>query len=292
MIRCIVSTALVTGLLCACSGPPPKCSDDASLSLVRDIIIEQLGGDFGKLTAAQRKTAMQLTNARAASYDEKVKLYQCEASLAIDFKSQGLVYGSNIAFQSQLDDKGKHLVVVQGLRRGDLMQMAMALRETVDQAMSEATPKNPVAAPQAPVATMAPPTSTPPSDSAPAAAAATTAATSSAAVSVAAPIAPASEPPLASAKPADYQDANPTFAPSFDCAKASTGPERLICSSAPLAEADVRMSQAFKAAVNVAPDKEALRSTQNLWRKSRRDACSDVACMLSAYKSREAELTK
>lgn len=290
MLRSVVSAALVTGLLCACSGQAPKCSDDASLGLVRDIIIEQLGADFGKLTAAQRKAAMQLTNPRAASYDEKVKLYQCEASLAIDFKSQGLVYQSNIAFQSQLDDNGKHIVVVQGLRRGDLVQMAMALRETVDQAVLEAATKSPVAPPQSPGPNIAAPTPAPPTS--PTLSTATAETTSGTSASVAAPAATLVEAPLASSKPADYQDGHSPFAPSFDCAKASTGPERLICSSPQLAEADVRMSQAFRAAMSSTPDKESLRSAQNVWRKSRRDACSDVSCMLSAYKSREIELTK
>ena len=79
--------------------------------------------------------------------------------------------------------------------------------------------------------------------------------------------------------------------PSFDCAKVTTGPERLICSSEELSAADVRLSQAYKAAASVSTDKEALKSTQNLWRKFERDACSDVQCMLTAYQNRLLELT-
>lgn len=86
--------------------------------------------------------------------------------------------------------------------------------------------------------------------------------------------------------------ASMTWAPSFDCAKVSTGSERLICSSKELSEADVKLSVAYKAAANISADKDSLRSAQNAWRKNERDACSDVQCMLGAYQSRLAQLAR
>lgn len=81
-----------------------------------------------------------------------------------------------------------------------------------------------------------------------------------------------------------------TWVPSFDCAKVSTGSERLICSSKELSEADVKLSVAYKAAANISTDKDSLRSAQNAWRTTERDACSDVQCMLGAYQTRLAQL--
>lgn len=97
----------------------------------------------------------------------------------------------------------------------------------------------------------------------------------------------AAVPPLPTAIPTPgVTEQNSAFAPSFDCMKASTGPERLICSNRELAEADVKLAQAYKAAANASTDKDALRAAQSKWRQSERDACSDVKCMLRAYNER------
>ena len=100
---------------------------------------------------------------------------------------------------------------------------------------------------------------------------------------------------LATAQPVAVATSSPvaiTWMPSFDCTKASTGAERLICSDKSLSEADVKLSQIYKAAANSASDKEGLKSAQSTWRKNERDACSDSQCMLAAYQSRIAQLSK
>jgi uncharacterized protein YecT (DUF1311 family) len=108
------------------------------------------------------------------------------------------------------------------------------------------------------------------------------------------PVAAAPTVPVAAATVPDQippQVAEKTaFAPSFDCAKVSTGPERLICSDRQLAGADVQMAQLYRVALNTAPDKDALRAVQNAWRKNERDGCSDAPCMLRAYEKRISEL--
>ena len=78
--------------------------------------------------------------------------------------------------------------------------------------------------------------------------------------------------------------------PSFDCAKASTGSERLICSSAELSAADVELDKAYRAARRAARNKALMTAQQAIWRKSIRDACSDVECMLRAHEQRISEL--
>lgn len=93
--------------------------------------------------------------------------------------------------------------------------------------------------------------------------------------------------PIAPSAPAPI-----TWAPSFDCAKVSTGSERLICSSKELSEADVKLAVAYKAAANVSADKDSLKSAQNSWRKNERDACPDIQCMLNAYQNRLTQLAR
>lgn len=74
--------------------------------------------------------------------------------------------------------------------------------------------------------------------------------------------------------------------PSFDCAKATSSAELLVCSHPDLAAADRALAQAFRAALAGAPDKSALRKGQSEWLRGRRDACTDVECMLAAYAER------
>ena len=58
------------------------------------------------------------------------------------------------------------------------------------------------------------------------------------------------------------------WTPSFDCAKVSSGPERLICSNKVLSTLDVKMAQVYKEALSSAGDKESLKKNQSTWRKN------------------------
>lgn len=80
--------------------------------------------------------------------------------------------------------------------------------------------------------------------------------------------------------------------PGFDCARAATNPERLICSNSDLSAADLKLSQLFKQVFHSAEDKEALKKDQLAWMKNRRNACTDVSCMLEAYRERITVLEK
>jgi len=83
-----------------------------------------------------------------------------------------------------------------------------------------------------------------------------------------------------------------TWSPSFDCAKASTGSERLICSNKGLSAADVNLNQAYKKALSSSANKDVLKKEQIAWRKNERDACSDVDCMTKSYEKRIAQLSR
>jgi uncharacterized protein YecT (DUF1311 family) len=81
--------------------------------------------------------------------------------------------------------------------------------------------------------------------------------------------------------------------PSFDCAKATSNAEKLICSNADLAANDAELSRSYKAAlVNHPEQAKTIRTEQIRWRKDIRDQCTDANCMLDAYRNRNSDLTK
>lgn len=78
---------------------------------------------------------------------------------------------------------------------------------------------------------------------------------------------------------------------SFDCNKASSRIEKLICSSPDAADADSRLAAAYSAARTKSSDPAVLKADQRNWMKSERDACSDAACLLSVTEARIQKLS-
>lgn len=234
----ILGTVIVA-LLIGCSKEPPKCSDDSTIKLVRQIILNNMGGSEG-LSEKEIQDNMKIEYPRASAFDEKIKKYSCEAKLIA-----GGAYELPITYESQIDDKGQHIVAVGGLRTGDLVILKAGIVEAIMKSRttkSEATPQ-----PQQPQPTQ-------PSQPQPSAAV--------------------------------------TWSPSFDCTKATTGSERLICSNKELSEADVQLVQAYRAALENTAEKDVLKRQQRDWLKNERDACSTVECMMKAYKDRMEKLSQ
>jgi len=80
-------------------------------------------------------------------------------------------------------------------------------------------------------------------------------------------------------------------AASFDCAKARTRTEKLICSDAALSKADERMADAYENAFALAgqsspQDAEALKLDQRAWLEERTASSTGTAPLLNAYKKR------
>jgi uncharacterized protein YecT (DUF1311 family) len=105
---------------------------------------------------------------------------------------------------------------------------------------------------------------------------------------VAAPIAKSVSVPaevaLAGTAPPTHPPAGPIQA-SFDCSKASTAVEGMICGNAELAALDIRLAAAYKSLRNDAPDKAALKQEQVAWIKQR-NACRVTDCLISSYSER------
>lgn len=77
---------------------------------------------------------------------------------------------------------------------------------------------------------------------------------------------------------------------SFDCEKASTAVERLICSSSHLSELDAELSQRYEKALpfsSISPTNEpVVRKQQREWLRNVRNKCKDQSCLISAYRAR------
>jgi uncharacterized protein YecT (DUF1311 family) len=94
--------------------------------------------------------------------------------------------------------------------------------------------------------------------------------------------------PAAVARPAA---APAPIRPSFDCERAQTAAQEMVCSDPRLAAADVRMSRAYAAALAAGEPAEALRSEQADWLEIREDAARySNRAVLNIYRQRTEEL--
>lgn len=92
--------------------------------------------------------------------------------------------------------------------------------------------------------------------------------------------------------------------PSFDCYKATTVVEQLICQTPELTQLDIDMAAAYQLAIqDLSPaDQHKLLHEQREWLKSRAKACglmadkhnqsADKECLIASYKSRIASIKR
>lgn len=78
--------------------------------------------------------------------------------------------------------------------------------------------------------------------------------------------------------------------PSFDCNKASTAVEKMICASPALAAADAQTVAAYTVKLSASSDPEGIKQHQATWRRTVRDACTTPECVTMAYQQRLVEL--
>jgi uncharacterized protein len=76
---------------------------------------------------------------------------------------------------------------------------------------------------------------------------------------------------------------------SFDCSKASTRVEMVICADPLLAEFDVALANAYRTTLSQSFSPSEIRQQQTSWLK-RRNACREPDCIRAAYRLRLAEL--
>jgi uncharacterized protein YecT (DUF1311 family) len=74
-------------------------------------------------------------------------------------------------------------------------------------------------------------------------------------------------------------------AASFDCEKANTKIEKLICSDASLSKFNDDLNAAYRSALHDAQQATAIRRDQLQWMKNRNN-CSEIICIKNAYTTR------
>jgi uncharacterized protein len=79
-----------------------------------------------------------------------------------------------------------------------------------------------------------------------------------------------------------------SLAASFDCTKASTDIEKMVCTDPDLSTLDERLGRLYQAATQTNPD---LKAAQQGWLRSQRNVCHDTACLNQAYQQRITELS-
>lgn len=79
------------------------------------------------------------------------------------------------------------------------------------------------------------------------------------------------------------------FSASFDCAKASSATERLICGDESISKLDEQVASAYKQALENSTDKVAFKKTQFDWLKQQ-GACKNAECLKQVYQTRINEL--
>ena len=83
----------------------------------------------------------------------------------------------------------------------------------------------------------------------------------------------------------------PAYAASYDCKKAVTAVEKMICSDAELSKLDEKLVKVYAHALVVASDPDLLKSEQRAWLKKCRNVNSDTISLKEAYGVRIIELT-
>ncbi|MBB3180232.1 lysozyme inhibitor LprI family protein [Variovorax sp. Sphag1AA] len=96
--------------------------------------------------------------------------------------------------------------------------------------------------------------------------------------------------PQASLQPTRATAPGSPIAASFDCRKAATASERIICSNPQAAESDRDMASAFGLAMQGTSNPSRIQSNQREWIAKVRNACQDAQCVISVNGDRAAAL--
>lgn len=76
----------------------------------------------------------------------------------------------------------------------------------------------------------------------------------------------------------------------FDCSKAATSAEKMICGDTELSRLDEVLAVSYRRALARAVDADAFQAVQKAWLHVVRDGCGDNACMATAYRKRILQL--
>lgn len=83
---------------------------------------------------------------------------------------------------------------------------------------------------------------------------------------------------------------NASNAASFDCAKAGTVQEKLICADRTLSSLDEKLAQSYQSAASESPKPEEIKKLQQQWLRNIRNKCTSKPCLVESYEKRIDEL--
>lgn len=81
-----------------------------------------------------------------------------------------------------------------------------------------------------------------------------------------------------------------SYAASFDCAKAKSNNEKIICSNESISKMDDDLSQNYKELISLYKDTKAIKTWQKDWLISLKNQCKDAKCLEDSYKNRIKEI--
>jgi hypothetical protein len=122
MIKILLAVSL-SAFMAACSNQPPKCSDAATLTLVRNILIKNLT-EFDGTLKDKFENSFEFKFPRATSHDDAIRKYSCETTVVA-----GKSLEMDFQYESQIDDSGNHLVILLGISKLKLNQLSDSLHQ-------------------------------------------------------------------------------------------------------------------------------------------------------------------
>ncbi len=110
VIPALLSTLVITG----CSTSVPKCSDEETIDLVKQIADEEMANQLGPAMA--KLFSYKVTAIRTTNTHEKTGAHECAAQLGITASNTGMTNELPITYTVELtDDKKEFYVTVYGL---------------------------------------------------------------------------------------------------------------------------------------------------------------------------------
>ena len=103
----------------------------------------------------------------------------------------------------------------------------------------------------------------------------------------------ASTPTPEDARPSPFMAAtSPRIGPSFDCRKAKTEADKMVCDSPKLSILDLQLANAYREVIARTPTKQraALVASQNAWLQKNRGGCQSETCLITEYTKRIGDL--
>lgn len=84
---------------------------------------------------------------------------------------------------------------------------------------------------------------------------------------------------------------NTSFSASFDCSKASTVQEKMICMDTTLSDLDDKLAQTYKTAISETTKTAEIQQGQKEWLRKIRNNCTSKSCIVEAYEKRINQLS-